>query len=165
MGKGRIVALKFFEVDHVPTEMNIRKDTPSPSSDDNEAPPSKKPRVQEESGEPGTSVFSKIDLRSVYHELRSKPTDIPKMMFQTHYGHYESTVIPFGLTNAPMIFMELMNPVFQHYPDRFVIVFIYDTLLYSRNPQQYEEDFKTVLETVCVEKLYAKFKKCEFWLD
>jgi hypothetical protein len=113
----------------------------------------------------GASVFSKIDLRSGYHQLKIKLDDIPKTAFRTRYGHYEFTVMPFGLTNAPAVFMDLMNRVFHQYLDVFVIVFIDDILVYSRDSHQHEEHLRIVLGTLRKEKLYAKFKKCEFWLD
>lgn len=113
----------------------------------------------------GAAVFSKIDLRSGYHQLKIKASDIPKTTFRTRYGHYEFTVMPFGLTNAPAVFMDLMNRVFHQHLDQFFIVFIGDILVYSKYKKQHEEQLRIVLETLRNEKLYTKFKKCEFWLD
>ncbi|GJV12054.1 putative nucleotidyltransferase, ribonuclease H [Tanacetum coccineum] len=112
----------------------------------------------------GSSVYSKIDLRSGYHQLRVREEDIPKTAFRTRYGHYEFQVMPFGLTNAPAIFMDLMNRVCKPYLDKFVIVFIDDILIYSKNKQEHEEHLKLILELLKKEELYAKFSKCEFWI-
>ncbi|GJX01738.1 putative reverse transcriptase domain-containing protein [Tanacetum coccineum] len=110
----------------------------------------------------GSSVYSKIDLRSGYHQLRVREEDIPKTAFRTRYGHYEFQVMPFGLTNAPAVFMDLMNRVCKPYLDKFVIVFIDDILIYSKNKQEHEEHLKLILELLKKEgKLYAKFSKCE----
>ena len=111
------------------------------------------------------SVFSKIDLRSGYHQLKIKESDIPKTAFRTRYGHYEFLVMSFGLTNAPAAFMDLMNRVFREYLDKFVIVFIDDILIYSKTQKEHEEHLEIVLQTLKDHKLYAKFSKCEFWLD
>ncbi|GJU35713.1 putative reverse transcriptase domain-containing protein [Tanacetum coccineum] len=108
----------------------------------------------------GSQFFSKIDLRSGYHQLRVHEDDIPKTAFRTRYGHFEFTVMPFGLTNAPTIFMDLMNRVCRPYLDKFVIVFIDDILIYSKT----QEHLRLVLELLKKEKLYAKFSKREFWL-
>ncbi|GJY33963.1 putative reverse transcriptase domain-containing protein [Tanacetum coccineum] len=112
----------------------------------------------------GSSVYSKIDLRSGYHQLRVREEDIPKTAFRTRYGHYEFQVMPFGLTNAPAVFMDLMNQVCKPYLDKFVIVFIDDILIYSKNEQEHEEHLKLILELLKKEELYAKFSKCEFWI-
>ncbi|GKA55670.1 putative reverse transcriptase domain-containing protein, partial [Tanacetum coccineum] len=112
----------------------------------------------------GSSVYSKIDLRSGYHQLRVHEEDIPKTAFRTRYGHYEFQVMPFGLTNAPAVFMDLMNQVCKPYLDKFVIVFIDDILIYSKNKEEHEEHLKLILELLKKEELYAKFSKCEFWI-
>ncbi|KAL0561626.1 hypothetical protein IC582_002066 [Cucumis melo] len=112
----------------------------------------------------GATVFSKIDLRSGYHQLRIKDGDVPKTAFRSRYGHYEFIVMSFGLTNAPAVFMDLMNRVFREFLDTFVIVFIDDILIYSKTEAEHEEHLRKVLQTLRDNKLYAKFSKCEFWL-
>ncbi|GJV54637.1 putative reverse transcriptase domain-containing protein [Tanacetum coccineum] len=112
----------------------------------------------------GSSVYSKIDLRSGYHQLRIREEDIPITAFRTRYGHYEFQVMPFGLTNAPAVFMDLMNRVCKPYLDKFVIVFIDDILIYSKNKEEHEKHLKIILELLKNEQLYAKFSKCDFWL-
>ncbi|GJS32816.1 putative reverse transcriptase domain-containing protein [Tanacetum coccineum] len=112
----------------------------------------------------GSRVYSKIDLRSGYHQLRVREEDISKTAFRTRYGHYEFQVIPFGLTNAPTVFMDLMNRVCKSYLDRFVIIFIDDTLIYSKSRKGHEGHLKLILNLLKKEELYAKFSKCEFWL-
>ncbi|GJY26917.1 putative reverse transcriptase domain-containing protein [Tanacetum coccineum] len=111
-----------------------------------------------------SSVYSKIDLRSGYHQLRVREEDIPKTTFRTRYLHYEFQVMPFGLTNALAVFMDLMNRVFKPYLDKFVIVFIDDILIYSRNEEEHVNHLKIILELLRKEKLYAKFSKCDFWI-
>jgi hypothetical protein len=113
----------------------------------------------------GDRVFSKIDLRSGYHQMKIRPSDIPKTAFSTRYGLYEFTVMLFGLTNAPAYFMNLMNKVFMEYLDRFVVVFIDDILIYSKNDSDHEEHLRMVLQKLRDNQLYAKFSNCEFWLD
>jgi hypothetical protein len=113
----------------------------------------------------GARVFSKIDLWSGYHQIKIRPSDIPKMAFSTRYGLYEFTVMPFGLTNAPAYFMNLMNKVFMEYLDRFIVVFIEDILIYSKNDYGHEEHLRMVLQKLRENQLYAKFSQCEFWLD
>ncbi|GKD29287.1 putative nucleotidyltransferase, ribonuclease H [Tanacetum coccineum] len=113
----------------------------------------------------GSSVYSKIDLRSGYHQLRIREEDIPITAFRTRYGHYEFQVMPFGLTNAPAVFMDLMNRVCKPYLDKFVIVFIDDILIYSKTKGEHSEHLKIILDLLKKEKLYAKFSKCDFWLE
>ena len=113
----------------------------------------------------GSRVYSKIDLRSGYHQLRVQESDVPKTTFRTRYEHYEFLVMPFGLTNAPTAFMDLMNQVFQSYLDRFIIVFIDDILLYLGSSKEYSEHLRIVLQTLRERQLYAKLSKCQFWLD
>nr|GEY60894.1 retrotransposon protein, putative, Ty3-gypsy subclass [Tanacetum cinerariifolium] len=112
----------------------------------------------------GSYFFSKIDLRSGYHQLRVQEDDIPKTAFRTRYGHFEFTVMLFGLTNAPTIFIDLMNRVCRPYLDKFLIVFIEDILIYFKTQREHVEHLRLVLELLKKEKLYAKFSKCEFWL-
>jgi hypothetical protein len=113
----------------------------------------------------GAKYFSKIDLRSGYHQLKIKESDIPKMAFVTRYGQFEFTVMSFGLTNAPAYFMNLMNKVFMKELDKFVIFFIDDILIYSKSVEEHEQHLRVVLEKLRAHKLYAKFRKCEFWLE
>ncbi|GJW80468.1 putative reverse transcriptase domain-containing protein [Tanacetum coccineum] len=110
----------------------------------------------------GSSVYSKIDLKFGYHQLRVRDEDIPKTVFRTHYGHYEFQVMHFGLTNAPAIFMDLMNRVCKPYLDKFMIVFIDDILIYSKSKEEHAEHPKLILELLKKEELYAKFSKCQF---
>ena len=110
-------------------------------------------------------MFPKIDLRSRYHQLRIRESDIPKTAFKTRYWRYGFLVMSFGLTNAPTAFMDVMNWVFRPYLDRFVIVFIDDILVYSRSELGHERHLGLVLQTVRQHQLYAKFSKCEFWLS
>ncbi|WVZ52533.1 LOW QUALITY PROTEIN: hypothetical protein U9M48_003581, partial [Paspalum notatum var. saurae] len=112
----------------------------------------------------GATVFSKIDLRSGYHQIKVREEDIPKTAFSTRYGLYEYLVMSFGLTNAPAFFMYLMNSVFMNELDKFVVVFIDDILVYSKNEKEHEEHLRIVLSRLREHKLYAKFSKCAFWL-
>ncbi|KAL5758623.1 hypothetical protein ACOSP7_021234 [Xanthoceras sorbifolium] len=112
----------------------------------------------------GACVFSKIDLRSGYHQLRIKDSDILKTAFRTRHGHYEFVVMPFGLTNAPVAFMDLMNRVFRPYLDQFVVVFIDDILVYSQMAEDHDRHLRVVLQILREKQLYGKLSKCEFWL-
>jgi hypothetical protein len=112
----------------------------------------------------GACVFSKINLRSGYHQLRVRECDIPKTVFVLRYGLYEFTVMSFGLTNAPAYFMYMMNKVFMEYLDKFIVVFIDDILVYSRNEEEHEGHLRLVLQKLWDHKLHAKLSKCEFWL-
>ena len=111
------------------------------------------------------SYFQKIDLRSGYHQLRVREADISKTAFRIRYGHYEFLVMSFGLTNAPAAFMDLMNRVFRPYVDQFMVVFIDDILVYSKNMDDHVEHLRTVLQTLIDQQLYAKFSKCDFWTE
>nr|CAD40092.2 OSJNBb0012A12.10 [Oryza sativa Japonica Group] len=113
----------------------------------------------------GATVFSKIDLRSGYHQLRIREEDIPKTAFTTRYGLYEFTVMSFGLTNAPAFFMNLMNKVFMEYLDKFVVVFIDDILVYSQSDEDHQQHLRLVLGKLREHQLYAKLSKCEFLLS
>jgi len=113
----------------------------------------------------GAGVFSKIDLRSGYHQILVKPEDVQKTAFRSRYGHYEYVVMPFGVTNAPAVFMDYMNRIFRPYLDKFVVVFIDDILIYSRTKEEHADHLRTVLEVLREHQLYGKLSKCEFWLD
>nr|GFA30342.1 putative reverse transcriptase domain, ribonuclease H-like domain, aspartic peptidase domain protein [Tanacetum cinerariifolium] len=119
----------------------------------------------QELSDKGSGIYSKIDLRSGYHQLRVREQDIPKTAFRTRYDHYEFQVMPFGLTNAPAVFMDLMNRMCKPYLDKFVIVFIDDILIYSKNEKEHEEHLKAILGLLNEEKLYAKFSECKFWIS
>ena len=110
-------------------------------------------------------VFSKIDLCSGYHQIKIKPCDIPKTAFSTRYGLYEYLVMSFGLTNAPAYFIYLMNSVFMPELDKFVVVFIDNLLIYSKDEEEHANQLRVVLQQLRDHRLYAKFSKCEFWLD
>jgi hypothetical protein len=113
----------------------------------------------------GARVFSKIDLRLDYHQIRIRPEDIPKTAFITRYGLFEYLVMSFGLTNAPAHFTYLMNSVFMPELDKFVVVFIDDILIYSKNEEEHAQHLRTVLTRLREHQLYAKFSKCAFWLE
>ena len=113
----------------------------------------------------GARVFSKLDLRQGYYQLRVGAKDVPKTAFNTRYGHFEFLVMPFGLTNAPAAFMDLMQRTFRPYLDQFVVIFIDDILVYSKSKEEHERHLKIVLQTLREYKLFAKFSKCEFWLE
>jgi hypothetical protein len=112
----------------------------------------------------GAKVFSKIDLRSSYHQIKIHPEDVPNATFSTRYGLYEYLVMSFGLTNAPAHFMYLMNSVFMTELDKFVVVFIDDILVYSKNEEEHEQHLRVILQRLRDHQLYAKFTKCVFWL-
>jgi hypothetical protein len=112
----------------------------------------------------GACVFSKIDLRSGYHQLKIRASSIPKTAFITQYGVYEYTVMSFGLTNAPTYFMYLMNKVFMEYLDKFMVVFIGVILIFSKNEEEHDKHLHMVLQKLRENQLYAKLNKCEFWL-
>jgi len=111
----------------------------------------------------GVGVFSKIDLRSGYHQLRIKPKNIPKTAFRTRYDHYEFAVMPFCLTNAPAAFMDHLN--IRPYLDKFMVVFIDNILIYSKDRDEHADHLRMVLQTLREHQLYGKLKKCEFWLE
>ncbi|WVZ25177.1 hypothetical protein V8G54_003721 [Vigna mungo] len=113
----------------------------------------------------GATVFSKIDLRLGYHQILVKPDDIQKTAFRSRYGHYEYVVMPFGVTNAPAIFMDYMNRIFRPFLDKFVVVFIDDILVYSKTQEEHEEHLRTVLGVLRERKLYVKLSKCDFWME
>jgi hypothetical protein len=110
----------------------------------------------------GVRVFSKIDLRSGYHQMKIMPSNISKTTFSTIYGLYEFTVMSFGLTNALAYFMNMMNKVFMEYIDKFVVVFIDNILVYSKDDGEHEEHLRMVLQKLRDNQLYAKYSKCEF---
>ena len=112
----------------------------------------------------GARVDSKIDLHTGYHQFRVREADILKTAFRMRYEHFEFIVLPFGLTNAPEAFMDLMHRVFNPYLDQFVVVLVDDILSYSRSEKEHEDHLRVVLHVLRDHQLYAKFKKCEFWL-
>ena len=112
----------------------------------------------------GARVYSKIDLRTGYHQLRVREADVLKIAFRTRYGHFKFTVMPFGLTKALTAFMDLMNKVLQPYLDQFVVVFVDDILIYSQSEVEHEDHLRIILQLLRDHQLYANFSKCEFWL-
>jgi hypothetical protein len=112
----------------------------------------------------GACVFSKIDLKSRYHQLKIRASNIPKISFITRYGLYEYIVMSFGLTNALTYFMYLMNKVFMEYLDKFVVVFIDNILIFSKNEEEHDKHLCLVFQKLRDNQLYAKLNKCEFWL-
>ena len=113
----------------------------------------------------GSSMFSKLDLQSGYHQILVKVDDVQKTAFRSRYGHYEYVVMPFSVTNAPAVFMDYMNRIFQPFLDKFVVVFIDDILIYSKTREQHAEHLRLVLGVLREKHLYAKLSKCEFWMD
>jgi hypothetical protein len=112
----------------------------------------------------GAKVFSKIELRSGYHQIKIRASDIPKTAFSTRYGLYEYLMMSFGLTNAPAYFIYLMNSVFMPEVDKFMVVFIDDILVYSKNEEEHTDHLHVVLQRLREHRLYAKLTKCDFWL-
>jgi hypothetical protein len=111
----------------------------------------------------GANVFSKVDLRSGYHQIKIRLEDVPKTTFSTRYGLYEYLVMSIGLTNAPAHFMYLMNSVFMPELDKFVVAFIDDILVYSKNEEEHEQHLRIILQQLHDHQLYAKFSKYAFW--
>jgi hypothetical protein len=111
----------------------------------------------------GENIFSKIDLRAENHQVRIREEDIHKTTFRTKYGHYEFVVVPFGLTNAPTVFMFLMNGIFRNYLDEFVIVFLDDILIYSKSEEEHENHLRLVLQLLREHRLYSKLSKWSFY--
>jgi len=110
-------------------------------------------------------VFSKIDLRLGYHQILVKADDVQKTTFRSRYGHYKYVVMPFGVTNAPAVFMDYMNRIFRPFLDKFIVVFIDDILIYFRTREEHAEHLRLVISVLREKQLYAKLSKCEFWMD
>jgi len=124
------------------------------------------PRIDDLLGQlRGAAVFSKIDLRSGYHQILVKPEDVQKTTFRSPYGHYEYVVMSFWVANSPAIFMDYMNRIFRPYLDQFVVLFINDIPIYSESRDEHAEHLRVVLGILREHKLYGKLSKCEFWLD
>ena len=111
-----------------------------------------------------TTYFSKVNLKSGYHQLRVRDQDIQKTAFRTRHGLYKFLVMPFGPTNAPAVFMDLMNRVFAPYLDQFIVAFIDDILIYSKSIEEHVNHLRTSLQLLRIHQLYAKLDKCDFWL-
>ena len=111
----------------------------------------------------GAKLFTKIDLRSGYHQIRVQPDDVHKTEFRTRYGHFEFLVLPFGLTNAPATFINLMHTIFRELLDDFVIIFLDDILVYSRDVETHVTHVRQTLEILRQNRLYAKVSKCAFF--
>ena len=112
----------------------------------------------------GSAVFSKMDLTLGYHQIRIREEDIPNTAVTTRYGLYEYTVMSFGLTNAPATFSRLMNSILREYLDRFVVIYLDDILIYSKNEEEHAEHLRLLLTKLWEHRMYAKLSKCEFWL-
>src|SRR3954469_8130903 len=142
---------------------DVRRLSPAKFSDDKEQVPIA--RINDLYDQhAGSSVFSKMDLRLGYHQIKIRNEDIPKTAFTTRYGLYEYTVMSFGLINAPTTFSCLMNSIFMEYLDKFVVVYLDDILIYSKNEEDHAQHLRLVLMKLREHRLYAKFSKCEFWL-
>ena len=113
----------------------------------------------------GACYFSKIDLRSGYHQLRVRDSDIPKTAFRMRYGHFEFVVMPFGLTNAPASFMDMMNRIYRPYLDQFMVVFVDNILIYSKGRAEHKQHLQLALQVLRENRLYAKLEKCDFLLQ
>ena len=111
------------------------------------------------------AILYKIYLRSGYHQLRIKGLDTHKITFKTRYGHYEFVVLPFGLTNGPTKFMNLLNSIYQEYLDKFVLIFLNDILIYSKNEEEHNYHLRLALEVFKRNKLYGKLSKCDFYVS